>query len=536
MKFKKILVLFLSLILVLSVGCGKKEEVSTEPENEENATNVIEEAEKIKDGGMMVFGIGDDPKILHPFYATDRVTMTIDNALFDPLFVRDGNETRYYLAENVSVSEDNLTYTVKLKEGVKWHDGENLTADDLIFTLEKLIDEKQNANAYQNFIIDGKPISFEKVDDLTVKIILPEVSVPFIETLAGVTPIAKHIFEGEEDFTKSEKNENPIGTGSFKMREWNKGESIILERFDDYHNGKPHLDQVVYRVVADSNAANVAFENGEISVRYIDVNEYEKYQNSNDFKVYGFDEGMLNYMAFKLNNDDLKDKKVRQAIAYALDKEEIIKGAYDSLEYAVPAYTVLTPQTLYYTEDVNKYEHNVELAKDLLKESGKENIKLTLGYISTSKEQEKEALIIQQKLKEIGIELELMPLDRGAFYQKLFEPDNRDFDLVFNGYIMGQEPDSYKLIFTKGGPYNFVGYENEEMDKMWIQGPIEIDKAKRQELYENIQKQIMDEMIQYPICYPKALIAVSGNIGGVEESKLMPIFIFEDLSKLYIIE
>lgn len=535
MNIKKGLVLLFALVLVLNVGCSNKENVSEKTKEAVKKTEE-EKSEKISEGGRIILSVGDDPKVLHPFYATDRSTMTINNGLFDPLFVKDGEDIRYYLAENVSISDDNLIYTIKLKDNLKWHDGENLTADDLVFTFEKVVDEKQNANSYQNFIIGGEPVKVEKVDNLTVKLVLNKVSVPFLSTISGLAPIPKHIFEGEENFEKSEKNQKPIGSGPFKIKEWKKGESVVLERFDDYHGGKPHLDEVVFRIISDPNSEKVAFENGEISTRYIDFETYEKYEKEGNFNVFGFDEGMLNYMAFKLNSEALKDKKVRQAIAYGMDKEELINGGYNSTKYAEPAYTVLASDTLYYTEDVEHYDYNAEKAKKLLKEAGVENIKLTLGYINDSKEQQNQALVIQQRLEEIGIEIKLLALERGAFYQKLLDPSSTDFDLVFNGYVMGQEPDSYKLIFTKEGPYNFAQYENVELDKKWEEAAIEVNEEKRKTMYEEIQKEIMDDMIQYPICYPKALVSVDKKVGGIEEAKTVPIFMFEDLSKLYLTE
>lgn len=130
-----------------------------------------------------------------------------------------------------------------------------------------------------------------------------------------------------------------------------------------------------------------------------------------------------------------------------------------------------------------------------------------------------------------------MPMDRGAFYKKLMDPkNNKDFDLAFNGYVMGPEPDSYKSLFMTGSAYNFSNSSNKEIDELWNKGVVETDNAKRGEIYKQIQQKVAEEMVTYPIAYPKSIVAINKKYGGVEEAKPVPIFMFQDLSKLYITE
>lgn len=177
-----------------------------------------------------------------------------------------------------------------------------------------------------------------KVDDHTVEFILPEVSVPFFNTIAGVKPIAKHIFEGEEDIAASSKNNSPIGTGPFKFKNMKSGEILEVERNEEYFGDAAHLDGIVYRVISDANAAMIALENGELSARYLTAKDYDKFNSNDDFEIHLFSEGMLNNMVFRFNNEYLQDVRVRQAIAYGINKTEIIQGVYGSQEFADPAY------------------------------------------------------------------------------------------------------------------------------------------------------------------------------------------------------
>lgn len=537
---KRILVLIMVFVMLISAACGSKtvdnQEAADTSENVGNESNEASKELTKVDGGIFIFGIASDPKVMNPLYAGDRVTMTINNAIFAPLFVIDTGETRYYLAESVTPSDDYLTYTLKLKEGLKWHDGEPLTADDIVFTVNSILDENQNSHLRSKFLVNGQAVEVKKVDDLTVEFILPEVSVPFLANIASIRPIPEHVFAGEADLAQSSKNLEPIGSGPFKFKEFKSGEKVELERFDDYFDGKPNLEGIVFRVIADSNSANTALLNGELSARYITTDDIGKFSGNEGFNIEVFDEGMLNNMVFRLTNEALQNEDVRKAIAYAINKDEIVTGVYQSEEYAEKAYSVFVPNTLYYTTDVEKYEYNVEKAKELMKNAGYENLSLRLAYTSSSKEQEVYGLIMQQQLKEIGIELELMPLERGAFLEKFIDASNTDFDLAFNGYVMGLEPSGYSPLFVAGNPNNFMGYVNEELDPMWDKGIVETDEAKRAEIYETIQREIIDDMVVYPIVYPKSIVAINSKFGGVEEAKLVPVTMFEDLSKLYLTE
>ena len=522
MKGKKLLSLLLAASLVTLVACGGKDKVE-------------KSGSKIKEGGTIVFAAGGDPRVLNPMYGNDRVTMTINNALYSPLFIKEDGKFKYYLGENLDISKDFLTYTLKLKKDLKWHDGKPITSDDIVFTLDKIMDKSQNSLLRGSFVIDGTPVEYKKVDDLTVEFKLPKVSMSFDSSLAGFSPIPKHIFEGETDIAKSKKNESPIGSGPYKFEGAKKGESVTLAKNTDYFDEKPHIDKVVYRVLADANSSNSALLNGEISAKYLEPKDVDKFKEKTN--VVTFNEGMVNNLIMNFNNDLLKKKEVRQAIAYALDKNEIIKGGYLSTEFAEPAYSAIAPTTQYYSSDVEKYDFNLDKAKELMNKAGVKEGKLKLAFINGKKDQEAEALIMQQKLKEIGLEIEFVPMERNAFYKLFDNPkENKTFDLGFNGYVMGNDSNAYKSIFKSEDSNNMSNYVNKELDELWEKANVETDEVKREALYKDIQKRVSDELPIYPIAYPKSVVAIDKKIGGIEEAKPAPIFMFRDLSKLYFTE
>ncbi|AIG28557.1 ABC transporter substrate-binding protein [Brevibacillus laterosporus] len=524
-----IISIMMSILLFLS-GCASE---GTAPQQGGDQSQPVAGSGTPKNGGSLVIAVGDDPSALNPNYAGDRVTLTINQSLFAPLFTINEGKKTFVLAESLTQSKDFLTYTLKLRDNLTWHDGKKLTADDVVFTLASILDEKQHSPQRSLFVLDGKPIQVKKVDDTTVDFVLPQVSAAFEGALVQVSPIPKHIFENIEDIEKSEKNFSPVGSGPFKFKEYKPGEYVTLERFDNYFAGKSYLDTITYRITKDSNAANLAMQNGEIQMKFIDPQDYNKMNDMQMFTLIKYNEGRLVYMAFNLNIDVLQKKEVRQAIAYAIDKNELVHAAYSSLDYAEPAYSLLTPDALYYTKELPTYDYNVEKAKELLKKAGVNQLKLRLAYVNNNKPQTSQALYLQQKLKDIGIEIELQPLDPAAFSNKSQDMKNKDYDLSFGGYIMGYEPDAYKSLFVSTEPFNYSHYNNKEFDQLWSKAAVEVDTAKRAELYKKIQQTVADDVPIYPIAYPKSIIAVDKKFGGLQEAVTKPVTMFEDLSKIY---
>lgn len=523
----------LSLLVLFMSACGN----SSTPAQDPNSTSstAAEGTGQPKDGGNIIIAVHEDPRVLNPLYSNDRVTLTINQSLFAPLYtIEDGGEKKFVLAESLTSSEDFLTYTLKLREGLTWHDGQSLTADDIVYTMNSILDEKQNSSQRGSFVFNGKPLTAKKVDDRTVDFVLPQPSASFEAMLATLKPIPEHVFKGETDLEKSGNNSNPIGSGPFKFKEYRPGEYVTLERFDNYFGGKARLDSVTYRIAKDPNAANLALQNGELNMRKIDPADYNKLNGTGKFNMVIYPEGRLNYMVFNFNTEALKKKEVRQAIGYALDKNELIATAYGSSEFAEPGTSIFTPDTQYQSADHEQYNYNADQAKELLKAAGAENLKLRLAYANSNKIQEAQALVIQQKLKEVSIEVELMPLDSTAYSNMSLDPNNTKFDLSFNGYIMGVEPDAYKSLYLSDAAYNYSHYKNPDLDKLWDQAAVEMDTAKRAEQYKQIQQTIADEMVVYPIAFDKAIIAVDKRYGGLDEARPKPVFMFEDLSKLYL--
>lgn len=531
MKKLKLLAFLMAFAFILT-ACGKPaDNKGTDAPN----APAVEGTEKgsSKKGGLMILGVGSDPTSVNPLFANDRVSLTITNVLYDKLYnVKSGKVVYDGLAESMTPSEDHLTYTLKLKDGIKWHDGKDITADDIIFTYDSILDDKQNAKGQNVLKSDAGIVKYKKVDDKTIEYKLPKVDMTFLNGIAGISPIPKHVFEGEAEIAKSPKNAKPIGSGPFKFKEHKTGELYQVERFEDYHGDVAKLDGIAFKDIPDANASMVALENGEISVSYIKPKDIAKFEKNGNFEIVTFPEGMVDNLFFRVNSEKLKDVKVRQAISYAIDKTKLIQGTYLSEDFADPAYSAFSTNTGFFSDDVEKYDYNVEKAKKLLKEAGKENLELKLMYTSGSPAQEKESLLIQEMLKKVGINVELLPMEGATFIEKLLDPSNHDFDMAINGYVMGDNPDSYASIFKSDSSENFSNYKNPKIDELFEQAKTETDEAKRGEIYKEIQQILADDAVEYPVANVKSILAVRKEFKNLDAANPAPIHIFDYFNKI----
>lgn len=237
-------------------------------------------------------------------------------------------------------------------------------------------------------------------------------------------------------------------------------------------------------------------------------------------------------MAFNLPSKTVQNKDVRKAILYALNRNQMITASYISDKYAKPAYSFLPNESKYHSNDVEKYDTNVAKSKELLASAGVSNLKLKLAYVSNNVPMQKEAAIIQENLKSAGINVELLGMD-AAVLSENNKKKNGKFDMYLGGYIMGIDPDTFTSLFITGSPSNFMGYSNTQIDKLFVQGRAETDVAKRKVIYNRIQKLLQDDAVFYPIVENKRILVINSNVSGIEDAGLVPVYTFEDMSKLY---
>jgi ABC-type dipeptide transport system, periplasmic component len=531
---KKLLIAVLAVSLLIA-ACGQSNsktsnEVSIKDKTTEST--VATASPKAAQGGNITIAESADPQNVNPLFVVDQTSFDMQQALYSPFFEIVGGNLYYGngLCESVTPNKDSSEFTMKLKSNLKWHDGKPITADDVVFTMDVLVDSSQKVPYSSYGMIDGKPVKAEKIDDLTVKIKLPSPSAGFLGGLSQIYCIPKHVYEGIKDIGKSELNQKPIGSGPFKFTEYKSGEYFKVSRFDDWFN-KVNLDSITFKIVKDANSANAALASGDINARLISPEEYQTVSGYKNATIYSYNSGRVNAMFFNQNIKVLKDVRVRQAIAYALNKEELTNFAFTSSKFATPAYSILTPDTMYYKNDLTKYDNNVEKAKALLKEAGQSKLKLNILYISSNKTMESEATYIQSKLAEVGITITLNPMEESTFKNKILETDTKDFDLVLHYYTLGEEPSLYADIASTESRSNYSHINDSKLDELWKKGNTVSDDKERSSIYNEIQATINDNMYVYPIAYSNGFYAVDNAFKDFDKCILKTIYY--DYSQIY---
>ncbi len=521
---KKLVSLLLCAALAASalMGCG-----SSDPEEEAKSKAAAEgktEAAKGTDG-VFTYAIGGDTgNTLNPLTADDRFGLMTCHLLYSPLYyVYPDGKTENILAESMEPSEDGLTYTMKLKPDLKWSDGKPLTADDVVFTYESINAENQN------LYIDGKPIAVEKVDDLTVKFVLPSVSASATEILTSEASILpKHIFEGRKTFDINMLEEEVVGAGPYTLEEYKTGQYLKFKKNPNYANGEAEIETVVFRVIEKDDTATLALQNGEVDAWIGLPDLLEPFQDKDQFKITNYSEGRVAYMRLNPMAESMKDKNYREGILRALNRKDIMLAGYSDEEFFELGYSFLPYTNSFYTEDVEKWDQDVEKAKELTA-NGAKNLKLC--YVEEDTVQTNQALTIQAELKEIGITLELAGMNQAAYMKAAYDLNNTEYDMFLGGYVMGVDPDMYSMLFSTQKD-DMMNYHNSEIDELFAKGNATLDQAEREKIYAEVQKKVSEEAIFYPFGTNLRTLVTSARVDGIEEAGLVPVYTFGDMSKL----
>jgi peptide/nickel transport system substrate-binding protein len=482
-----------------------------------------------------VFGIDGDPgSAINTITTSDRYGLSSVKLLFSPLFVYNGPDAKvFFLAESVTPSKDFKTYTAKLRKGVKWHDGKPFTADDVVFTYEQQLKESNGGWAYGQLLYDGKPVVVKKVDDFTVTFTFPVLTAAAEEAIANIYILPKHLYEGEKDIGTSPKNATPIGTGPYKFKAYKAGESLAFEANPDYFRGAPKIKNYVFRVLSDPNAALLALQNGELdALGGVSPADALKLAANKNLTTLPYDEGRIGYLGFNLTRPLAQNKAVRQAVAYAINRDELIKAAYLSGDYAKAAFSYLPKKAPFFTDSVEKYAFNVAKAKETLAKAGLTNVKLVLAYTAGNKINSTLSLVLQQQLKAAGIEVEITAVNGTALFKQLGEGKG-DFDAFLGGYIMGIDPSTFATLYTTGSSSNYLHVASKELDDLFAAGSVETNQAKRKVIYEKTQQWLADDASQISLIENKRILVTTSALGGVAEASLVPVYTFEDSSKLF---
>ena len=538
-NFMKRAGILLATVMVLGglTACGGKdpaaEGTTAVSGSSAGAGETTAEAAKPSEGGESTFtyAIAGDPGAnVNVITTSDRFGLMTLKMIYSPLYMYNADGINYFLAKSIDTSDDNLSYTMHLRDDVKWSDGEKFTADDVVFTFEAMEKEENAGWAYSQLVYKEGTVKIEKVDDYTVKLTMPFVNSAAVEMFSQIFIMPKHVYENVTNFENNDVNTKPVGTGPYVMSEYSAGSYVKFTKNENYFLGAPSIDNIVYRIIENENTAMTAIQSGEVDA-WIGTPAQVAQMNldSANLTVYPYQEGRVAYMminAARVQNEDL-----RKAILYALDKKAIADAALLSSDYYDLPWSFMPPNSKFFTEDVEKYEQNLDKSKEYLAASGVQKPELKLAYSGSDSLQSTSALLVQEQLEKAGFKVTLSGIDSKALSQQMKDKNNT-YDMYFGGYIMGIDPDTFSSLFETGAAYNYMYYDQPEINELFAQGRKETDETKRKEIYTNIQKKIQDTACFYPLYSNKRLLVVSKNVSGIEDAKLVPVYTFEDTSKL----
>lgn len=490
------------------------------------------------EGGIATFRLSGDFAGLSPLANTDGNTYQVWAFLAEALIQHTpDNGWQGKLAESWTLSPDGKVYTFNLRKNVKWHDGQPFDADDVMFTWELQWDPTISEENQYTWIINGKKCEMVKIDQYKVELRLPEPSPSILEDLKWLVIVPKHILASvpRNEIKTCAWSQAPIFTGPFKFVENRTGEYLKLARFDDYWGGKPYLEQVVFRVLSDENAATVAVETGQLDWTKVTPAAYNKLKTGSKVTLQQEVSGRVLLAQYKDGNPKFDDVKVRQALSHLMDREKYANQIMAGL--VKPAYNVMVPGDLYYTNDIPKYELNPEKAKALMLEAGYKMgsdgfltkngkvFELEFMYQGGDPLTEQAALVMQSDFAKAGIKLSLRTVERTALLNAMYSEEKDAYDIVLNGNLMGPDPQRYSYIYGKRTP---------ELTELFAKGQTETDTTKRAEIFRQIQVKIAEGVYNIPLWYPDTLFAHNPKLHVEDASVTGGVFHFYNPEKIWL--
>ncbi len=417
------------------------------------------------------------------------------------------------LAESMEISADNQTFTYRLRDDIFFHDGVPVTTEDVKFTFEWMahpdytgvraanwmfiegFEEFQSGNAQE---LSGVEI----VDERTIRFHLSQVDAPSLIRISTWPISPKHVFEGTPiaDLESHPAMTAPIGAGPYRLVDYVDGQFTVLEAYDDYHRGRPKVDRITVKVASsDVQLAELLTGSSDLAWVQPSADEFERYRQAG-LEVVAYPANAYQYMGIDYHHPILSDKRVRHAITYALNREQMVEALFDGM--AIVQTSHMSSVSWAYDPDLEPLPFDPARARRLLDDAGwtvgndgvrtkdGERLQFTLSYPSGNVQRERNAEIIQSMLGDVGIDIELEMMEFGSLIPKVY--DERDFDLYLMGWSLALEADP-SGIWLSTDQWNAVGFDHPDNDPLILAGRETMDLEERAEIYREWQQLLVEE-------------------------------------------
>lgn len=513
--------------------------------------------------GPIIIGSNSAPRTLNPLYFPSRQDSIVTNLIFDN-FVQPDKEGRIVggLAESFSVAADGVTYTFNLAKNVVWHDGEKFDGDDVVATLNMLahpdyaggVDRVNQIVGVEEFKADptskisGVSLSADK---MTVTIKIKKPSATFLPGLYFQILPEHHIKNiNLAELEKAAFNTNPVGTGPFKFKEWKVGNSITVEKNSAYWQGEPKVDSIIVRF-GELVALTTQLQSGEIDMLEVEEEGYNTFKNNKNFNIYTYPMLSVDYVGFLTGpgraadtRDDrpVFNKNIRQALAYATNKEALVNGAYGVMGYAHDS--IFPKNSLGDSPNDNPYTFNLAKAKAMIEAEGYvmnnttkfyekngKSLRIEMYYAESSAPQ---AAIFKEQWKAAGVDLNLKLVDFGALigvllrksdangrlaneagYDQTTAATDSNFDTYLLGFAQESDPQEYAQYFVDDPFWNFYHYDNANVRTWFAEQEVTTDQTKRSAILHQISEQITEDLPWFTYAGKNETIIAGKNIGGL---------------------
>ena len=483
---------------------------------------------------VLVEHLSVDPSTLNPITATDAASSTVDRYIFESLIERDNKTLEFIpkLAESWTVSPDHLTYTFRIREGVKWHDGKPFSADDVIYSYERLMDPKVDAAALRSYFIDV--IRAKKIDERTVQFKYRRPYFKALEFCGGLPIVPKHIYGDGADFNTHPANRAPIGTGPFKFKSWETGTKIVLTKNEDYWDKKPTITGIVFKIVPNSNVALQLLKKGALDLGGLRAIAWERQTESAEFKKkfdkYRYWLPNYTYIGWNSKKPYFSDRRARIAMTMFLDRQMILKELMFGQGEIISGNFYRFGDA--YNENVKPYSYDPKQARKLLNETGwvdhdgdgvrdKDGISFIFDFLvpAGSRLGQSLGLILRHELSKVGIEMSIQSLEWVAFLKNIHD---KKFDAVYLGWSTSYDEDPYQLWHSsqieKGS--NYISFNNPKADRLIEAGRVEFNKEKRLVIYKKLHELIHYEEPYTFLFTTPSLVAASKRFTDVTPYRL----------------
>ncbi|EEM85768.1 Oligopeptide transporter, periplasmic-binding protein [Bacillus thuringiensis serovar huazhongensis BGSC 4BD1] len=568
-KWAGVFSVLLSSSLVLSACGGQEDAASTEPVKQQDLKNVkIEkiaatDKTKVPDKAKnrkdtLVVGISKPGGVFLPYFQQNGWDGNVTSVIFASLVSTDKQGKPIpELAEKWDVSSDQLTYTFHLRKDLKFSDGSPLTADDVAFTLTLLhdkayegeVDISQYAVKGGKEYKEGKATSIEGiqvVDPQTIKITTEKVNSQAIFVLGGT--VLSKAYYGKDykqntslDYLKDLYGK-PLAAGPYKFEKYIPGQEVRFVANENYYAGKPKIQNFIYKITSGDTKLQL-FQTGEVDHTGLGTgDEVLEQAKALEFANIQIETApSFSYIYMNNNKPYLKDKKVRQALIYGLDRKKYVDTALKG--YGTVANVPIHPTSWAYTEEgVNKYEYDKEKAKKLLDEAGwkvgsdgireKDGQKLKLSYFGPSSAKDSDLLIpiAKENYKEIGVEFNPEFMDFNTMLSKV---NKGDYDLASVSTPITSDPSETAGEYLSTANETSLGYKNAKVDELIQKGIETVDIEKRKPIYKELYKELSDDPPVILLNYRRTITGYNGNIKGIDPEKYnsisanLPVLSFE---------